>query len=107
MATILQQLLAGPTYTALSGERRKAFVRQWIISGVIFVIGVVLALTVQQNVAIGVFVSLLLLQTAYAFVRGETIWQLRISQLRSGGAQKRSNKAELLVYAEQLKKGHK
>jgi uncharacterized protein YacL len=115
--SIFNQLMFGnPTYTALTGERRKAFVRQSILSGVIGV-GMIIALGVtaimQRHIAhvhfvqiehklLVLLVVLLGVQFLYALVRRETVWQLRTREWRNNVAQGNANKAELLEFAAKL-----
>lgn len=108
MSRLREILFVGPTYAALSGERRRAFIRQWTISGIVLVISAVAAVAIlaeggKTSIAMGVFVILLALQLLYALVRGETIWQLRIKELKYLSGANKSNKKELLDFAEQLK----
>lgn len=111
MSKLRDTLLIGPTFASLSGERRKAFIRQWFIGAIISVISalfgaITLAAGGKTSTAIFLLVALLALQLMYALIRGETVWQLRIREWKARSEAHKSNQEELIAFAEQLKRGH-
>jgi hypothetical protein len=85
----------GPTFQALSGERRRAYIRQWKISmtllGLFALSAVVIVTTAtssselakHDNVLLAVGAMTLLVQLVYALFKSETLWQLRLRELRA------------------------
>lgn len=117
MNRALSALFQGPFVESLSPERKKAFQRQWLIStittGIFIAISLGFVFMHKNGLPSGdgrkivlAFVAVSTLQAIYAFIRKETVWQLRIAQYREVRSNKSTNQVELKAFADKLAKGN-
>jgi hypothetical protein len=114
MNEFIKQPFAVSFFSGLSGERRRAYIKQWILSGLIFLIAgsvAVIVIVVHPNATaeqqdhekqmLVIFILALYgMQIIYSLIRKETLWQLRWRELRAIKEANARNLLELDQFAE-------